>query len=194
MRSYFLYSFAFLIILSACSKPDPQNQEKIQGKKNAFKEVQLDLTTPDKALKSYWSVIDAAVYNEKSVKDKYSSELSSAYSQLALVQSKTIYEERYSNSRPIETFSRDIIEVKVESESRAVIETLIKNTTPNPKGAELADFQKESREDGVRYKYVLEKNKNAWIVIEIWSWWEYSSKWNKYLPSDKPEVFYLAYP
>lgn len=190
MRHYYFHALMFMVLLSACSKPD----QKISEEKTSFKKVQLDLSTPDKALKSYWAAFDAANFNTTIVRKKHLSDFNSANSQLALVQSKAIYEERYSISMVSEIYSRDILEVKVESESRAVIEAQIKNTTPNPPGVELEDWQKRQRDEGERYKYILEKNNNGWIVTEIWRWSEYFKEWNKYSPDEKPEIFSIPYP
>ena len=94
-----------------------------------------------------------------------------------------------------ETFSRDILEVKVESDSRAVVVAVLKNTTPIPQGAEVTKFDEERRRDGERYKYVLFKDQSGWRVAEIWEWSAYPSPhWKKSRPGDgKPTVPSLTY-
>ena len=92
-----------------------------------------------------------------------------------------------------ETFSRDLIDVKIESESRSIITTTIKNTTPIPAGAEVSKYDEESRKDGDRFKYVLEKNQAGWRLAEIWKWQSYSSRWEKRHPGDgTPHVHSLT--
>jgi hypothetical protein len=153
--------------------------------------VQIELGTPDKALKSYWAVRDSVRGKMRELGIQIKEQIKAAEAQMNAVAEGSLLE--YSNSRdaaPLETFARDIIDVKVESESRAVVTAVIKNTTPIPVGAEVSKFDEERRRDGERYKYVLEKTQAGWRVSEIWSWETYpSSDWKKMLPHDsKPYV------
>ena len=98
-------------------------------------------------------------------------------------------------NRTFETFARDILEVKVESESRAVVVAVIKNTTPIPAGAEMTKYDEERRRDGERYRYILQRDSGSWRVAEIWEWETYPTpKWKKARPGDgKPSVPSLTY-
>lgn len=69
--------------------------------------------------------------------------------------------------------SRDIAEVKVESETRAVVLAKIKPATPIPVGAVLTAEQSKRREEGARYKYVLEKVGVEWKVAQIYQFWDF---------------------
>ena len=96
----------------------------------------------------------------------------------------------------LESFIRDIVDVKIESESRAVIIANIKNSTPIPPGAELSKYQEQSRNEGDKYKYVLEKSQPGWQIAEIWDFKTYRSPpgWSKMVPGDgKPFVSSSTY-
>ncbi|MCX7173762.1 MAG: hypothetical protein NT159_07530 [Proteobacteria bacterium] len=180
--------------MTACTKTDsaaPATKSEITPT------VQLDLATPDKAIKSYWAVRDSVRINLHARGSDVDAIFRAAEVQLGAVTEGALLK-RLSNvpdPQPPETFGRDIIDVKVESESRAVIVALIKNTTPVPAGAEVSKFEEQYRRDGERYKYVLEKSQAGWRVVEIWSWETYpKADWKKMHPGDgKPTVAALAY-
>lgn len=184
---------AALIALSACSKtetaPEPGKSPIASAK------VTLDLSTPDKALKSYWAVRDSTHAKEFAVLSQATSQLAEAGAQLAEVAEGALAKEMVIRPGRSETYSRDIIDVKVESESRAVIIALIKNSTPIPAGAEPTKFDEERRANGDRYRYILERDKASWRVSEIWDFEGYPTKdWKKSHPtSGKPYVPSLTY-
>lgn len=63
---------------------------------------------------------------------------------------------------------RDILEVKNESETRALVLAKIKNITPLPRGYELNRYSLEKREYGVDVRYVVEKIKGEWRLTQAW--------------------------
>lgn len=166
--------------LSACSKTEAPLQagRLIQAK------VQVDLTTPDKALKSYWAVRDSVRAKHSELFSQGIAEYRSAEDQMSSVADGVLAKTFASDVLPIETFSRDLIDVKVESESRAAIVAVIKNSSPIPAGAELSKFDEERRRDGERY--ILERSQTGWRVSEIWEWSDYLPKndWKKTRPGD----------
>lgn len=157
--------------------------------------VKIDTTTPDKALKSYWDVRDATrvgmiVHFRQSIGEYRNFE-----KQLANITTDSLIKNLQLNIGRVETFSRDILEVKVESESRAVVLAVIKNTTPVPANAESTQSDEERRLNGERYRYILDRDQSGWRVAEIWEWATYPSPgWKKILPKeDKPSVPSLTY-
>ncbi len=153
--------------------------------------VEIDMTTPDRALKSYWKVQDQirAAYFEH---DK--AQLS-AYHRIQAPAERVMTGAAFNGIKlkPVEfsTFIRDIIDVNVESESRAVIIASIKNSTPIPAGAELSKYDEKSRNEGEKYKYVLEKSPPGWQIAEIWDFKTYTTPpdWSRMIPGDgKPFV------
>jgi hypothetical protein len=186
MRNFVKLAAILLIVLSACSKTETSVPEKTSANVN----VPLDLSTPDKALKSYWAVRDSVRTKKSDLAIQARSSLEAAETQLAAVADGALAKEFSARFRQPETFSRDIIDVKVESESRAVIIVVIKNSTPIPTGGEMSKYDEERRENGKRYRYVLEKAQPGWRVSEIWEWDTYPTKdWKKSMPGNgKPYV------
>lgn len=157
--------------------------------------VPVDLATPDKALKSYWAVRDS-IRAKRSEMFAAAKEIYRASEvQMGAVSDAALAKTFATDLAEPETFSRDLMDVKVESESRAVIVAVIKNTTPIPAGAEMSKLDEKLRTEGERFRYVLEKSQADWRVSEIWEWSTYpSSGWKKMQPGDgKPRVSSFAY-
>ena len=191
MRKFTICIAVLLATLTACSKTEPLPSER----KVSSVKVNLDLATPDKALKSYWAVRDSVRSKQVELFAQNKEGYQSAEAQMSEVADGALAKNFSFDIIPFETFSRDLIDVKVESESRAVIIAVIKNSTPIPAGAEMSKFDEERRRDGERYRYILEKNQAGWRVSEIWEWREYpSAEWKKTQPRDgKPNVPSLTY-
>lgn len=157
--------------------------------------VQTDLSTPDKAIKSYWSTVDAVRVAEHA----FSADKRPEYEALnAPLMDLFTADVRASMDRGMDepdTFSRDIISIDVETESRAVVVARIRNTSPIPQGAELTRYDEDARRNGDQYKYVLEQDDEEWRVAEIWEQRSYPEQhWEKLLPADpKPSVPTFTY-
>lgn len=189
-----------ILMLVACggNNPDKANSDvKSTGiPVLASKPVEIDITTPDRALKSYWKV-----------QDQFRSEYHAHYkAQLPVlerfqapvenVMTGTASSAAKEKLGALETFIRDIVDVKIESESRAVIIASIKNSTPIPAGAELSKLAEQMRSEGDKYKYVLEKSQPGWRIAEIWDYDKYitTPDWRKTVPGDgKPPVSLSTY-
>jgi len=178
------------IMISCSDKSTPSTSESIINTS-----VKIDTTTPDKALKSYWDVRDAIrvgridLYKQSIEKNK------NREKQLANITTDSLIKDFQIDFGTVETFSRDILEVKVESESRAVVLAVIKNTTPVSANAEITQSVEERRRNGERYRYILERDQSGWRVAEIWEWDTYPSPgWEKKLPKEgKPSVPSFTY-
>lgn len=161
---------------------------------SAPKPPAVDLSTPDRAMRSFWATLDHVELAEHMERQKQLSGLLAVRAPMAAVTIGDYAKEAVAAFKAErETFAREISEVKVESESRAVVLTTVRNTTPVPPGAEESPRMRKEREDGGRYRYILEKEKNEWKVAEVWYWADYSSKWSKLRPSDgKPRYPYMT--
>lgn len=161
--------------------------------------VPVDLSTPDRALRSYWAVRDEIVRAlwaiQRAVVNKAVGDIQRAERQLPEVAVPAIVDNFKANIEPdpAETFSRDILEVKIESESRAVVSVVIKNTTPIPEGAVLTEFARELRRNGDRYRYVLENGATGWQVAEIWSLDSHTGMQKDYPRDTRPSAKILTY-
>ena len=191
MRKLTICTAVLLVTLTACSKTEPP----LPVNKVTLTKINLDLATPDKALKSYWAVRDSVRAKRAELFAQSKEGFQSAEAQMSEVADGALAKSFSFDTIPVETFLRDLIDVKVESDSRAVIVAVIKNSTPIPAGAEMSKFNEERRRDGERYRYILEKNQTGWRVSEIWEWSTYpSAEWKKTRPGDgKPNVPSLTY-
>lgn len=156
-----------------------------------------DLSTPDRGLRSYWALKDHVERTQRAIGGEVLAKMKAVRQPLGTV---TIGEYARDltevSSSTLESFTRDIVEVKVESDSRAVILATVRNTTPVPAGAEAPKkFMEQEREKGERFRYILEKDKDGWKVAEIWDWEEYITKgWRKRYPTDRtPSYPYMAW-
>jgi hypothetical protein len=178
--------FLLLILLAACDS----------GKQPTSVHADIappvtDTSTPDRTLKSYWAVRDYVLQRERLVALDERPKYEAARRVLDTVAAAPVASaERHGRVGPIEVFSRDIVEVKVESESRAVATAIIRNISPIPPGAEVHRFEEEQRREGERLRYVLEKEERGWRVAEVWVGETYpTAGWKKAMPvDDKPYV------
>lgn len=139
----------------------------------------VDVSTPDKALKSYWAVKDWLEHSEISRRNADEFER-----QLITVREVTdgdAYATFYRGTRNafvLEKFERDILDVKVDTESRATIMARVKNVTP-PSADDAPFIRSSSSNEGDVFRYVLEKNEGKWRVVQAWRRWISSSDWSK---------------
>ncbi|MFZ6721719.1 hypothetical protein [Undibacterium sp. Ji49W] len=156
--------------------------------------VQLDMSTPDRALKSYWQVRDQIRTKDTLLQNARLQESIDQQKQLPDVATSALTANWKSKLWTPETFTRDIMEVKLESESRAIIIVNMKNSTPIPAGAEIEKIEENYRRNGENYRYVLEKDQQGWKVAEIWEKPSYQKTWSKSYPKpNKPFVGALTY-
>jgi hypothetical protein len=155
----------------------------------------VDVSTPDRALKSYWAQVDWLTASDHALKahNRSGDTFTTGMSALAKVANQgRVASANY--QQPLYTYSREITEAKVETDSRAVVFATIRNTTPLPANANLDAADKKRREEGSRYKYVLEKSQNAWQVAEVWPWADWNKDYQKEYPmGDAPLPIYVQY-
>lgn len=156
-------ALAAAALLGACKDEAPATQSQPLPT--------ADASTPDRALKSYWSLLDWINANNHAVRkinrqSKDYKESAAALKQLAVPRIAGENEESY--EAPLYVYSREIVTANVETESRAVVMATIKNVTPLAAGVQLDPKDQERREKGTPYKYVLEKDNTGWKVAEVW--------------------------
>ena len=185
MRTVYLLAIAAPLLLSSCS------QQAAPDTKAAVSSPQWpksDVSTPDNALRSYWAKRDALRKYGQGLLADQTAKLAGVRKELEVVMVEPVAREfpDFASNIVNETFSRDILEVKVETGSRAVVIAVLKNTTPIPQGAQVDESDERWRRDGFRYKYVLLKDDVGWRVAEIWEWEPYQPHpdWRKRIPLD----------
>lgn len=151
------------------SVPNAGTQTAVQSPSPA---LEIDTSSPDNALKSWWRVLDhreqvtsaeCAKRNIQSTPEYFP--LFERVAQGSPLRQYTAMEREYCTP---ETFEREIQEVKTESETRAVVFAKIRNITPIPAGTDPSPEDRKNRADGYRYRYLLEKSAQGWKVSAVY--------------------------
>ena len=158
----------------------------------------IDLSTPEAAIKSYWRVCDWKVERQNYFYSKYKNifnqerslkeNISFKFFQEDIIKKFIIPSNEYFSKRNYK-YSKDIIEMKKETDTRVVAIVKIKNITPIPDNAEKTEYSMKEREKGRLYKVVLEKNQNnEWKIAAIYNYYEFNNTWSLYTGEFKPDV------
>jgi hypothetical protein len=86
------------------------------------------------------------------------------------------------------SFERKIEKVEIESDTRAVVNAVIRNSAPPEPGAVLDDSDRAAKEAGERYRYTLERKGTAdsWKISSIENYPSYARKWESAYSVPKP--------
>lgn len=175
---YSLIAAACSLVLIGCSPPSGSATDAAVASSSAAKttpaaqpEVVIDRSSPDAAVKSWWRVLDL---QEKIAYDDCNDPATGEPSEIApyypkildgvMLQSKT----PRATSCILDSYNREIQEVKTESETRAVVFTKIWNTSPIPPGVEPDKYDLQYRADGARFKYLVEKGAEGWKLAQVY--------------------------
>lgn len=154
--------------------------------------VKLELNSPDQAVKTWWKARDSTLsYDsdkcEERAKKFLSSEGMTAARNMSTGDARQNFEPRQMCG--VNTYSREITEVKVESETRAIVLAKIKATTPIPAGATPDADDLKRRAEGQAYKYLVEKVGNEWKVAQVYSHTTYGDEpWQAEYGDRKPYI------
>lgn len=179
--SIFTVTIAITGLLSACSKSEsPQQSATIFSKVVEPKAIlNINNSSPDNAIKSWWAYLD---FQEKEAQEDCMRPETATMFKHPEYLPKVAQEELLKATSPkvipceLNTYARDIQEVKIESETRAIVFANIKNSTTIPVGAVLNDIEKKWRENGFKYKYLVEKSSLGWKVSQVYKFDEYKQK------------------
>lgn len=194
MRKLIVVSLA-LVCVSGCgqAKSSTKADGAISDPLTAFKaaetalnSIQIDNSTPDRAIKSLWSRLEARRKVaclagkigleapgtiEGRVANAFRSQLpdEKLFVGEALAYFKSYAKELYNCDQIAHSFDYTINDVKTETDSRAVIAFTVRNILPIPEGAEIpADYQREAREKGIQYRFVFTKVENTWLLEQAY--------------------------
>jgi hypothetical protein len=151
---------------------------------------EVNLSSPDNALKTWWRYIDAkAASEQKLCTDFYKDiNLKGGFEKVSTGEvSESLVSNKINCTRS--TYAREILEVKVETETRAVALAKITNSTATTVAPTIDDEKR--RAQGEKYKYVIEKVGNEWRIAQAYEYTTYKSEWTpKYQVS---KDYYPAY-
>lgn len=133
----------------------------------------IDLTTPDKSIKSYWGLKDWVKDNERQlvlsvIQKNMEYVTTGVLPTVSLSGVKAYFSRSIEQSSSLSKLKRKIESVKQETESRAIVVARIMNDDPIPQGVVMSEEDKKNRELGTIFKYVLEKDKDGWKVAEVY--------------------------
>lgn len=151
-------------------KPDKEEPKTINN-------IEINIESPDLALKTWWryldrqkelSLLDCKKNNEAAEVGKFDVSKISSGELEASLKSRV-------NHCDKETYEREIREVKLETETRAIAFVTIKNSTPST--AAHTEKEEQRRLKGEEYKYLIERSKEGWKIVQVYKY----SETNKYL-------------
>lgn len=142
-----------------------------------------DLRSPDTVVKSYWQLQDWmerhgwSVFRGMKINEEVRQYFQASISLAANEYRSTLeadFKEYQDFGRPkkpksFPVYQRDIIEIKNETETRAVVLAKVKNITPIPPGRKLAEMWNDDREYGIDVRYIVEKTPEGWRLSQAWS-------------------------
>lgn len=181
-------SVLVIVFFVFCSTGCNTKSNSTDATKEEYKQpvkVKIDLSTPDNALKSYWQTNDnkrLLFYKDNIKLSKDQNEISIDIINKFLTGSikQSLLKHRASDIRNVLTeYTRDIIEVKNETETRAVVFVMIKNVTKIPTNLSLSENDNKIREEGKLIKYVVEKEPSGWKISQVYEKDIFQEKFSK---------------
>lgn len=144
-------------------------------------EYEVNLSSPDNALKSWWRFLDARdklVQKDCIEYDKIAAEVMT-FGKVSTGEVAQALSSRLGNCE-LTVYNREIKEIKQETDTRAIAFVKITNATPST--VDPTPEQKKRRIEGEEYKYLIEKEGAEWKVSQVY---EYESSY-KYLDLESP--------
>lgn len=160
------------IVLALMACQDKTTTTSQAAAKPSFTAPSIDISTPDKAVKSWWALVDA----KADFKFKECTQALNA-GQAALLQAQlrlstgaiTNYLQQ-DKKCTLYTYDRRIDRVDVETESRALVVATIKNSTRPKEGQSIVSNGPDRATVGVEYRYVLSREDDGWRVDDIYQY------------------------
>jgi len=181
-------AFAALLI-AGCNQSQDAAPAKAPAspKSSALPIVAIDVSTPDRTLKSYWLTKDSFrkthfdwVAAQLPELQKLNNKIGFDIRKLMASDVLSFHQERVKPKQgQFEEYSREIVDIKQDTESRATAVVKIRNSTPISEGAVVSDSDKKQREKGESLKYVLEKEADGWKVAQVYKFDEFYAKYGE---------------
>lgn len=131
----------------------------------------VDLSTPERALRSYWHVkemADTLVAPADSAAVRYrdwrraDTTLARIYGGVALAEYR-----RSRRPRVRQRYAREILDIDQAAEGRAIVLARIRNVTPIPPAAAPDEFSARHRAEGDVYRYLFERDSAGWKLVQV---------------------------
>lgn len=148
-----------------------------QSAQNTFSQLKINTSTPEAALNSWWSIVDARHVVDfqdcKTSAREMSESRQLAYEAKSRISTGELqgvldYNQKFRSTCHQRVFVRTVTRQEQVSNTKTEIYVNIKDATAMPAGTVLAGpFANEPRTLGKEYKYVLIKEKNNWLISEV---------------------------
>lgn len=142
-------------------------------------EVEVSAISPDAAVKSWWRLRDAET---KDIKERCEIAMNKSSAQVRLRDLSSgdalkVIETR--NPCLLTDYHRDILNVDIQSDTRAVVLAKITNITAPEDGVTLTFSELEEKEKGEELRYLLERDAvtGPWKVAQIYYFSTYREDW-----------------
>lgn len=132
-------------------------------------DFEINNTSPDQALKTWWRYLDTESAIGLARCEAYTREHAGDFD-VAKVATGEVEQSVKSRNSVCSTsvYDREILEVKQETETRAVALVKIINATPSSASRTLEDEKRRNR--GERFKYLLENTADGWKVSQVYQY------------------------
>lgn len=141
-------------------------------------EAQVDLGTPEAALRTYWQMQDAldsiaaSIVTGPAERDPFAA-VRRDYERTLAGEAARVLASPFVR----QTYRREVEAVDMAGPSRALIMVVIHNTTPLAPDARLTHEQEELRSEGQQFRYVLDRDGDAWRITQIQQWSDLGAGW-----------------
>ncbi|MDR7232269.1 hypothetical protein J2X45_003375 [Caulobacter sp. BE264] len=193
MRALAVFAGLATIGLMSCEAPQAAKPKEptAQGVAAPAAAPAMDLSTPDRALKSQWAYADwyrassCTVRNELVKGETAEAKrfgilvrpLPPADTLTGAAKESFLAARALTESCKPDVLRREINEIKTETESRAVAFYTVYDETPIPEGYSLSEYSKEDATTGDRFKVVLTKVEGKWLVEDYARFFVYDKSW-----------------
>lgn len=132
----------------------------------------VDTSTPDFALKSWWAYLDEQQAYEFRACQRFNEEMSEFRKAQNLVLTgiplSTRINKRYVCQ--LQQVDRQIKKVHMETETRSVIEALMKDAVGPQPDESVPSYAKKEIEQGFQFRYILVKSPEGWRIEDVQRW------------------------
>ena len=171
-----------VVVMVGCSEKAPPGAPAPQSLKDTVVSAvggmkppvapKFDTSTPDFALKSWWAYLDEQQSYDFRACERYSSEISDFRKAQGLILAGDPLKSRTGVDRgcKIQQVDRQIKKVHMETETRSVVEVLMKDAVGPQPDEKVPSYAKNEVEQGFQFRYVLVKTPEGWRIEDVQRW------------------------
>lgn len=167
---------AFALTMAGCTAQADTPWSKIEA---AAAVQELNTSSPDMTVKSWWDTQDAEIRLSKTVCEQTAAMRPSARNSDQLLTGDIRASIVWRNGCGPDHFSRSIDDVDIQSPTLAFVLATIKNDTPPDDGWTGSAQDKRTKSQGEKYRYRLERSSEmeTWKISQIEEHSRYSGAW-----------------